>query len=120
MDVRKVKGNSKELQVRDEMAKKQSGAHDAALNLGVLDEIFLHHENMGYKKRGYRLINFDFCALIVLDCVTRSEFKEKDPAAYNRARKQGWLDEIFKNHRFCGYASEAMMKRHINASERKT
>lgn len=103
---------------RDEMAKMLPGAHDAALNLGVLNKIFSHHENQGYKKRGYGMIDYHFCELIVRGCGTRSEFKEQDPVAYNRARKQAWLDELFKNHRFCGYVSKAMMKRHTRIADR--
>ena len=50
------------------MAEKLPGAHDAALNLGVLNEIFSHHENKGYKKRGYGIITLDFCDLIARSC----------------------------------------------------
>ena len=113
----RLKEIAKNFKYRDQMAKMSPGAHDAALNLGILNEIFSDHENKGYKKRGYEMIDYHFCDLIVHHCATRSEFKEKDPAAYKRARKQGWLDKLFGNHCFRGYVSKAMMKRHTPVPE---
>ena len=99
-------------ETRGEFSKKAQSAYVIAVRQGVIDEIFKDHPNRGRKNRGYRVFTFEKCQEIVSGCQTRKELQNKDGYVYKLAREKGWLDDLFGEHPYLGYESEAKMIRY--------
>lgn len=82
-------------------------AFSAAWKKGFLDEICSH---MSYNEYDPVKWSKEHCGEIANECMTRGDFKKKNPCAYKAAREQGWIDEFFESKPFHGYRSERVMK----------
>ena len=73
----------------------KDGAYQAALQLGILDDIFKDHVNGGYIDTTTQ--TFDKLKLLVKN-LTRKEFREKYINEYSAAVRNKWLDDLFDKH----------------------
>lgn len=78
-------------EMREEFRKNDGGAYQAASRRGILDDVCSHMEELrrpkGFYSKGY-------CHVIALGYKTRGEFQHGSRYTYNRAFKEGWLDDI--------------------------
>lgn len=73
----------------------RDGAYQAAIQLGILDDIFKDHVNGGYIDTTIQ--TFDKLELLVKN-LTRKEFREKYPNEYAAASRNKWIDDLFDKH----------------------
>lgn len=61
--------------------------------------------------------NFDHCLKAALSTKTRKEFELAYPGALKQARINGWMDELFKNHKNQGYTHAINTPRKLTNAE---
>ena len=76
---------------RDEFHKKDGGAYLAAHRRGILDDVCSHMKALRRPKWFY---SKGYCHVIALQYKTRDEFQKGNTSVYNRAFKEGWLDDV--------------------------
>lgn len=92
-----LKDIASEYKTRDEFRRGDAGAYLAAHRRGIMDDICSHMEEVrrpkGFYSKGY-------CHVIALGYKTRGEFQHGSRYTYNRAFKEGWLDDICSHMEF--------------------
>lgn len=76
---------------RDEFRKKDNGAYLAAHRRGILDDVCSHMREL---RRPRWFYSKGYCHVVALECKTKGEFAQRYRSAYQRAFKEGWLDDI--------------------------
>lgn len=76
---------------RTEFMNKDRAAYLAAIRRGILDDVCSHMKALRRPKWFY---SKGYCHVIALKYKTRGEFQKGNPSVYNRAFKEGWLDDI--------------------------
>ena len=79
---------------RDEFHKKDGGAYLAANRRGILNEVCSHMKELRRPKRFY---SKGYCHVVALQYETRGDFQKGTPSVYNRAFREGWLDDICRH-----------------------
>mgnify|MGYP003652371236 FL=1 len=65
---------------------------------GWMNKVIFFGGGDGYTKKPNGYWTLKRCQIEADKCETRTELQEKCSGAYSRAVREGWLDEIFKNH----------------------
>ena len=92
----KIQNLAKQFKTRMEFKNAAYSAYSAALKYKILDDLFKDDINQGYIYRKKRHLSDEELRIEADKYNTRSEFKEKDPGAYQKAKKNNILNDIFK------------------------
>jgi hypothetical protein len=88
-----VNNEAKKYKSRTEFYKFNGSAYHAAINNGWLEDVCSHmvsdKQLPGYWNNKKNVID------VALKCENKTEFNKKHKGAYNSARRNGWLDELF-------------------------
>ena len=104
-DASTIRAEAQRFTTRKEFEDNSPGAIQAARRLGLLDEVCQHMVSK------YRLPRYgsgriywtkEKCRIAALEFKTRTEFQDGSPSAYNRAREDGFLEEICDHMRAPG------------------
>jgi predicted GIY-YIG superfamily endonuclease len=79
---------AKKYSSRGDLAEKDQAVYNKLRDLKLLNTVFpfKYRENFDY--------SFEDCKRLASECETRNEFKHKYMGAWNKARHQGWMEEI--------------------------
>jgi predicted GIY-YIG superfamily endonuclease len=88
---------------RKDFIKAHPAAGRKAHEMGWMDEIFEHSPSLGYKNTPKGRWSLEACRAEATKYETREEFSKKAPSAYTASHRGGWLDEIFRSHKWRGY-----------------
>lgn len=102
----KLQEEADKYQTRSEFQKNKKGAYLAAIRNNILNEIFKNHKNQGYSDKQVKCGSWtkDIIQKYANKYITRRDFEINYKGAYLYAYKNNLLDEIFKNHKNCGYS----------------
>lgn len=84
---------AKKYKYQTEFQKNCSGAHKAAWKNGWLKDYTWFESGVKINAERQRIWDKESCYDLAKQCKSRSELKEKNNAAYNTARKNGWLKD---------------------------
>lgn len=84
---------AKKYRYQTEFHKKAGGAFSVAYKNGWLKDYKWFEDGNKLFSDSKRIWNFESCMNLAKQCRTKSEFKSKNAAAYQVARKKGWLSD---------------------------
>jgi hypothetical protein len=91
---------------------KNKGAYNAAINLNILDDIFIKHVNNGYSekkvKKGYW--TKEMLQKEANKYFTRNEFSKNNKSAYSATSELNLINELFKYHSNEGYSDKKVKR----------
>lgn len=104
---------------RTEFSKKHKSAYSIASKNDWINKLFKDHANNGFKKSKKRGSSFEYCQELADKSENRGRFQAEYRYAYDRARNQGWLDELFAHHEYLGFTSYGRMVRYCRKVREK-
>ena len=86
-----ISAEAQKYKTRTELKKGSPREYDAAVSQRILDEVCSHMR--GIKPKNYW--TKERCIEVARNCQDRTDFTENEPQAYNAARNNKWIDEVW-------------------------